>query len=96
MAITTYNQRNTSNIQQAFGSFPSKWFLLPTGGNQREVDRMRSEARHAKKGVGERKEGNPQSRNENDAARLAAKIAAKKAAAEANGGEAPGKKKGKK
>lgn len=67
---------------------------------------MRSEARHAKKGVGERKEGNPQSRNEklvwsdcliySDAARLAAKIAAKKAAAEANGGEAPGKKKGKK
>ena len=58
---------------------------------------MRSEARHAKKGVGERKEGNPQSRNEkqfwfsclmgSDAARLAAKIAAKKAAAEANGRE---------
>ena len=28
------------------------------------MDRMRSEARHSKKGVGERKEGNPQARNE--------------------------------
>lgn len=80
-------------------------FIL-IGGNQREVDRMRSEARHSKKGVGERKEGNPQARNErfvlliglnrSDAARLAAKIAAKKAAAEANGGENAGKKKAKK
>ena len=67
---------------------------------------MRSEARHSKKGVGERKEGNPQARNEryllsiglngSDAARLAAKIAAKKAAAEANGGDNAGKKKAKK
>ena len=80
--------------------------LTRIGGNQREVDRMRSEARHSKKGVGERKEGNPQARNEryllsiglkgSDAARLAAKIAAKKAAAEANGGDNAGKKKAKK
>ena len=38
--------------------------LIRLGGNQREVDRMRSEARHSKKGVGERKEGNPQARTE--------------------------------
>ena len=76
------------------------------GGNQRDTDRLRAEARHAKKGVGERKEGNPIARNErygnairnwqnSDAARLAAKIAAKKAAAEAAAanGEDPNKKK---
>ena len=34
------------------------------GGNQRDTDRLRAEARHAKKGVGERKEGNPIARNE--------------------------------
>ncbi|CBK22129.2 uncharacterized protein [Blastocystis hominis] len=67
-----------------------------TRGNQREVDRMRAEARHSKKGTGERKEGNPIARNENDAARLAAKIAAKKAREEAEAkGEVPAKKKGK-
>ena len=67
---------------------------------------MRAEARHSKKGTGERKEGNPIARNEkwvcqrvlirSDAARLAAKIAAKKAREEAEAkGEAPAKKKGK-
>ena len=79
-------------------------FIL--GGNQREVDRLRAEARHSKKGTGERKEGNPIARNEkwvyqgflncSDAARLAAKIAAKKAREEAEAkGEVPAKKKGK-
>ena len=38
--------------------------LLCVGGNQRETDRLRAEARNSKKGTGERKEGNPKSRNE--------------------------------
>ena len=38
--------------------------LSRVGGNQRETDRLRAEARNSKKGTGERKEGNPKSRNE--------------------------------
>jgi len=59
-----------------------------TRGNQREIDRARAQARNKGKSGGEKREGNPQQRNESDAAKLAEKIARKKAQAEeqANGG----------
>ena len=41
--------------------FPLSSFL---GGNQRDTDRLRAQARHAKKNTGERKEGDVKSRNE--------------------------------
>eukprot|EP00602_Paraphysomonas_sp_CaronLab_P001809 CAMPEP_0185017894 /NCGR_PEP_ID=MMETSP1103-20130426/765_1 /TAXON_ID=36769 /ORGANISM="Paraphysomonas bandaiensis, Strain Caron Lab Isolate" /LENGTH=66 /DNA_ID=CAMNT_0027547503 /DNA_START=115 /DNA_END=315 /DNA_ORIENTATION=+ len=62
-----------------------------TRGNQREVDRQRALNRHA--GKGEKKNGDPLKRNENDAKALAEKIAKKKAAAEAGEGGTGGKKK---
>jgi hypothetical protein len=58
-----------------------------TRGNQREIDRQRAANRHA--GKGEKNEGDPTKRKENDARALQEKIAAKaaaKAAQEAGGG----------
>ena len=57
-----------------------------TRGNQREIDRQRAANRHKKDGAGDKREGNPQQRNEKDAAALAAKLAKKQAAAAENSG----------
>ncbi len=51
-----------------------------TRGNQREIDRQRAANRHDHKG--EKKSGDPKTRNENDAKALAEKIARKAAAAQ--------------
>jgi len=51
-------------------------------GNQREIDRARAQARDAKKGGGEAREGNPESRRLADGGALQAKVEAKKKAAE--------------
>ena len=48
----------------SYDSYFDKTVKYAIGGNQREVDRLRSEARHSKKGTGEKKEGNPIARNE--------------------------------
>lgn len=58
-----------------------------TRGNQREIDRQRAANRAAKYAPKEKREGNVQSRNENDAKALAEKIARKKAEAEAKAAE---------
>eukprot|EP00607_Mallomonas_marina_P003701 CAMPEP_0182427354 /NCGR_PEP_ID=MMETSP1167-20130531/17069_1 /TAXON_ID=2988 /ORGANISM="Mallomonas Sp, Strain CCMP3275" /LENGTH=74 /DNA_ID=CAMNT_0024609535 /DNA_START=100 /DNA_END=324 /DNA_ORIENTATION=+ len=59
-----------------------------TRGNRREIDRQRASNRHAKDG-GAKREGDPKTRNENDAKALAEKVAKKKAM-EAGGEAAAG------